>query len=70
MGSNEHGQLGLGNIKMVSVPTLLSTVTSKVLKAKSISYGTYHTIIIDLNNNIWVMGDNSKGQFGLGDYNK
>lgn len=37
------------------------------IKAKSISCGDSHTMIIDLNNNVWAFGNNGAGQLGLGD---
>jgi alpha-tubulin suppressor-like RCC1 family protein len=30
--------------------------------------GEYHTILIDLENNIWTFGDNRCGQLGIGNY--
>jgi alpha-tubulin suppressor-like RCC1 family protein len=38
------------------------------LKAKQVSTGSHHTVVIDLNDNIWVFGQNITGQLGLGDY--
>lgn len=35
-------------------------------KAQQISTGTEHTVIRDLENNIWVFGCNDYGQLGLG----
>jgi alpha-tubulin suppressor-like RCC1 family protein len=66
-GKNEDGQLGLGldldfskgNNKPIQIPNL---------KGKSISCGTTHTMVIDLDDNIWVFGDNLFGQLGLGDF--
>jgi alpha-tubulin suppressor-like RCC1 family protein len=43
------------------LPTQLNNI-----KAKLISCGDYHTMIIDLDNNIWAMGYNRYGQLGLG----
>jgi alpha-tubulin suppressor-like RCC1 family protein len=39
-------------------------------KVKSISAGLFHTVAIDLNNNVWVFGYNGDGQLGLGDRKK
>jgi len=38
------------------------------IKAKQIAAGHGHTIIIDLENNVWAFGDNRYGQLGLSDY--
>lgn len=36
--------------------------------AKSVTLGNRHIGIVDFDNNLWVMGENSNGQLGLGDY--
>ena len=70
-GFNKHGQLGLGdnvsrNAKTLQVhleePTKINGI-----KAKSVSCGEFHTILIDMNNNVWAFGYNTFGQLGLGD---
>ena len=39
------------------------------IKAKQVSAGYFHTVIIDLRGNVWVSGLNMDGQLGLGDNN-
>jgi alpha-tubulin suppressor-like RCC1 family protein len=39
------------------------------IKAKFIASGGYHTMIIDMNDNIWACGANDNGQLGLGNNN-
>ena len=39
-------------------------------KAKIISGGKYHTMIVDYNDNIWVCGRNQSGSLGLGIYDE
>ena len=51
--------------KINSNTSFLSTNETTSLKAKYISVGLYHTIIIDSNNYIWSFGDNSYGQLSL-----
>ncbi len=64
-GNNTYGQLGLGlelgdNVNR-NVPTQIHNI-----KAQSVSAGG-HTVMIDLNNNVWSFGYNYYGQLGLGD---
>ena len=66
-GDNEYGQLGLGDLTDRHVPSPLISCTGNKLKGRSASCGYGHTIIIDLEDNIWVFGDNQYGQLGLGD---
>ena len=64
MGNNEDGQIGKGGfLEMYKyVPTILPNT-----KGKFVACGSYHTMIIDMESNIWVMGNNEYGQLGLGD---
>jgi alpha-tubulin suppressor-like RCC1 family protein len=48
-GYNEEGQLGLGDKINRSTPTKIHG-----LKVRSVAGGTFHTIAIDLNSNVWV----------------
>jgi hypothetical protein len=61
-GANNDGQLGVGPIEfkdtLIHIPNI---------KAKQISTRGFHTIMIDLNDDIWSFGDNKSGQLGLGD---
>lgn len=66
-GYNNNGQLGLGNQMIHFSPTQVLPITGQNLKAKAISCGKSHTILIDLNNNVWAFGGNDMGQLGLGD---
>jgi alpha-tubulin suppressor-like RCC1 family protein len=63
-GNNRNGQLGLGSQDLQN-PIL--TQISQEIKGKSISCGGYHSMIVDINDNIWVFGGNNFGQLGLGD---
>jgi alpha-tubulin suppressor-like RCC1 family protein len=68
-GNNFSGQLGLGDEIPRYVPTKIpfETFGLQNFKVKSIIAGSDHTIAIDLNDDVWVFGDNKFGQLGLGD---
>lgn len=68
-GSNSDGQLGLGNNDDQHTPQQVM-LGKKPFKAQQISAGAFHTVVIDLGNNIWVCGDNESGELGLGDIDK
>src|SRR4029079_10784385 len=68
MGNNSYGQLGLNNINNRLIPTII-LFHDKPIKAKAISCGYNHTIIIDIENNVWAFGANYSGQLGLNDRN-
>lgn len=67
-GSNESGELGLGNYDCKKKPRKLFLPTT----IRSVSCGGYHTIALtNIPNKIYVWGCNSHGQLGLGhDRNK
>lgn len=52
-GGNTRGELGLGDKINRNVPTQIPA-----LKGKDGSMGTVHTLLLDLNDNLWSFGDN------------
>ena len=66
-GRNECGQLGLplDTCPLDNHPNRNTPIQIPNIKAKSISCGKYHTIMIDFNNNVWAFGHNRFGQLGL-----
>jgi alpha-tubulin suppressor-like RCC1 family protein len=60
--NNGDGRLGLGDNKPRNMSTQIPN-----LKASRVSAGYYNTVIIDLNNNVWIFGCNYYGQLGLDD---
>jgi len=64
-GDNRTGQLGLGNI-LDFVESPRSVLIR--FKVKAVSTGNFHTLILDLEGNVWSCGNNSRGQLGLNDY--
>ena len=65
LGSNRRGQLGINNkiMRSVCVPILISDIP----KIKRIECGDLHSMLIDENDYLWVFGDNTHKQLGLGD---
>jgi alpha-tubulin suppressor-like RCC1 family protein len=64
VGNNSFGQLGLGDNNDRNVYTKLEHNFGKI---KYIYCGAYHNIILNENNELFVCGDNMRGQLGLGD---
>jgi len=64
-GNNGYGQLGINdkNIKSINIPTLIGDIP----EIQRIECGYNHSMCIDINNNLWIFGDNENGQLGLGD---
>ena len=64
-GDNSYGQLGLGdvNIKTTGIPTLILSIP----EMKRIECGYWHSMCIDVNDNLWAFGNNDYGQLGLRD---
>ena len=60
-GSGSKGQLGIGNPNTTLTPTLIPGLKN----VAKIDGGFDFTIARDQNNNIWVFGNNDKGQLGL-----
>ena len=65
-GSNNYGQLGLGD-EYKKVDRQFELVKIPNLKVRQVSTGESHTIFIDMENDVWVCGKNEGGQLGLGD---
>jgi alpha-tubulin suppressor-like RCC1 family protein len=63
-GYNDYGQLGLGDNKNRNTHTKLEHNFGII---KNIYCGGFHNIILNENNEIFVIGNNSDGQLGLGD---
>jgi hypothetical protein len=63
-GSNQHGQLGLGDFKDRSTPNLLFVQEQKI-KAKYISVGYGCTAFIDMDDIIWFCGWNKYGKLRI-----
>ncbi|KAI5629860.1 X-linked retinitis pigmentosa GTPase regulator isoform 2, partial [Silurus asotus] len=65
-GSNNWGQLGLGEKISVSVPTCVKALKSE--KVKLVACGRTHTLVYTSCGNLYAAGGNNEGQLGLGDF--
>lgn len=54
--------LGLRNLPQQVSPTIIAT------NVKDVTVGSAHILIIDLQNNVWAVGNNRQGQLGTGDF--
>jgi alpha-tubulin suppressor-like RCC1 family protein len=66
-GKNSAGQLGLGNVVDASSPTLVPFFATSQLRIKKICIGHSHCVALASDRKLYVWGDNSFGQLGLGD---
>jgi len=62
-GSNDRGQLGLGDITERRAPTRVGTDNDWA----TVATGCFHTVAIKTDGSIWTWGYNGRGQLGLGD---
>ena len=73
-GYNNHGQLGHGDFKPVNIPKIINTehVISTLKYIQQISYGCcgVHFLAKNSQKQIFVIGNNNKGQLGTGDNQK
>jgi alpha-tubulin suppressor-like RCC1 family protein len=63
-GSNEKGQLGLGDTTNRFIPTKINIPTS--IKWIDAFECQYHSIALDIDGNVYTCGGNSMGQLGIG----
>ncbi|MBA4371017.1 MAG: hypothetical protein C0418_05505, partial [Coriobacteriaceae bacterium] len=65
-GSNSNGQVGLGARSLTTTWTE-STLTAGSVDIADVDAGGFHSLALDTAGTLWVCGDNSRGQLGLGD---
>jgi len=65
-GTNEHGQLGLGDLGERSLPTRVGVDGGWA----SIAAGRNHSVALKRDGSLWVWGLNDAGQLGLGDHDQ
>ncbi|XP_062845851.1 retinitis pigmentosa GTPase regulator b [Trichomycterus rosablanca] len=65
-GSNNWGQLGLGEKASVNRPTCVKALKSE--KVRLVACGRTHTLVYTSQGNLYATGGNNEGQLGLGDF--
>jgi alpha-tubulin suppressor-like RCC1 family protein len=63
-GFNGHGGLGLGDTTARHTPTKITTLPGP---ATAVAAGTYHSLVLLENGNVYAFGWNGDGELGLGD---
>ncbi|XP_055011635.1 secretion-regulating guanine nucleotide exchange factor isoform X2 [Boleophthalmus pectinirostris] len=66
MGANSYGQLGQGHVEDQSLPQPAPTTAFQVQAARTLSGGGGHSMVVTGNGEVFVCGQNNKGQLGLG----
>lgn len=62
-GSNNYGQLGMGSSgNYFATPTLIPGIDN----VTSIATGDFHTVFLKSDGTVWVCGNNTEGQLGIG----
>ena len=67
-GYNSNGQLGLGHTTHRNTPDEITYFTNNGINITHASGGYYNTIFIASDGKVYSVGQNSKGQLGLGNY--
>ena len=62
-GDNQYGQLGLTDTRYARHTFFFVQIPE--LKGKSASLGCDHTLVLDIDNSVWVFGKNDRGQLGV-----
>ena len=65
-GSNEDGQLGVGDLENRAVPTMVTGLL-KTKMVVQVTAGCCHTACLTADGLVFVCGDGSSGQLGVGD---
>ncbi|XP_070686835.1 secretion-regulating guanine nucleotide exchange factor [Pempheris klunzingeri] len=65
-GANSYGQLGLGNVEDQSAPRLCDTAALQHKAVRALGGGGGHSVVITENGEVFVCGQNHRGQLGLG----
>lgn len=60
-GSNDFGQIGTGNKEPQTSPMIVTGLP----KIVSIAAGSWHSVALDSDGNVWIWGANREGQLGI-----
>uniref|UniRef100_A0A3B4A2B4 Uncharacterized protein n=1 Tax=Periophthalmus magnuspinnatus TaxID=409849 RepID=A0A3B4A2B4_9GOBI len=66
IGANSYGQLGQGHVEDQSLPQPAETTAFQVQSVRTLSGGGGHSVVVTGNGEVFVCGQNNKGQLGLG----
>ncbi|XP_078113315.1 secretion-regulating guanine nucleotide exchange factor isoform X1 [Sander vitreus] len=65
-GANSYGQLGQGHVEDLSEPRLSDTTALQNMAIRALLGGGGHSVVITENGEVFVCGQNHRGQLGLG----
>uniref|UniRef100_A0A3Q3QAZ2 RCC1-like domain-containing protein n=2 Tax=Monopterus albus TaxID=43700 RepID=A0A3Q3QAZ2_MONAL len=65
-GANSYGQLGLGHVEDQSVPQLCDLTALQNKAVRTLSGGGGHSVVVTESGEVFVCGQNHRGQLGLG----
>ncbi|XP_039664681.1 secretion-regulating guanine nucleotide exchange factor isoform X3 [Perca fluviatilis] len=65
-GANSYGQLGQGHVEDLSEPRLSDTTALQNMAIRALIGGGGHSVVITENGEVFVCGQNHRGQLGLG----
>ncbi|XP_029379769.1 secretion-regulating guanine nucleotide exchange factor isoform X2 [Echeneis naucrates] len=65
-GANSYGQLGQGHVEDQAAPRFSDTAALRSRAVRAVSGGGGHSVLVTENGEVFVCGQNNRGQLGLG----